>query len=102
MKKLFKTSALAVLISFGCMNAFAEDSAPTVSDAHELIGDMIGSGLVYALNSSDRDYILSNYQGKGCISSMNSGKKGSSVRIDWAGITSVVKEVSQEENKKLM
>ena len=101
MKNLFKASVLAALISFGSTNAFAADSEPTVSDAHELIGYLIGDGLVFELNSSNRDYVLSNYQGSGCVSSINSGLKGASVRIDWSGITSVVKEDPEKANEKV-
>jgi hypothetical protein len=43
--KLFKTSVLAALISFGGSNAFVADDAPTVSDAHELISGMVGKNM---------------------------------------------------------
>jgi hypothetical protein len=102
MQKLLKACVVAVLLTmFGGANVYAADKGPTVSDAHELLGDLIGSGLVYALNSSDREHVLSNYQGENCISSMNSGKKGASVRIDWSGITSVAKEETTEEKEKV-
>ena len=101
MKNFFKTSVLAVFISFGSANAFAADSGPTVSDAHELIGDLIGNGLVKALNSDDRDYLYINYKGNGCNSSMGWGLEGIGTQIDWSRITSVIKEGRKEENKKL-
>ncbi len=101
MNNLIKASIMAALISFGSANAFAADSGPTVRDAHELIGDLIGNGLVKALNSDDREYVYINYKGNGCNSSMGWGLKGNGTQIDWSRITSVIKEEREEENKKL-
>lgn len=91
MKNLFKASVLAALISFGSTNVFAASEAPTVSDAHELIGDLIGNGRVCAHDSDCSKYVYSNYQGNNCTSSMNWNTNGDAEQVDWSRIISVVK-----------
>jgi hypothetical protein len=90
MRKLLEAGVVAVLLTlFGSANVYAADEGPTVSDAHEFISDMIGSGVVYA--RSPKSYRYSNYQGSHCTSTMNWGDDGADMCIGWSGITSVAK-----------
>lgn len=68
------------------MPVLADDSAPTVSDAHEFIRDLIATGVVRAGTLGHRFH---NYRGSSCRSSMDLGTKGAATGIDWALITSV-------------
>lgn len=101
MENLFKASVLAVFVSFCSMGALAEDSAPTVSDAHELIGDLMASQLVSGVHSGANKYLHTNYHGNGCTSSFDWGKNGNSTQINWSDITSVAKEETEEKNEKI-
>jgi hypothetical protein len=96
MKNLIKAGVLAVIVSFGGANAFAADSGPTVSDAHELIGDLIGRGLLSPDGQIGGEHsIYSNYAGSGCTSNARyvrkDGSNETSLRIEWSAISSAVK-----------
>ena len=71
MKHLLKTMVLAALISMGSMYAFAEDSAPTASDADEFIRDAMLSLKVVPDSSTLRTY-FTNYRSLGCEFSISS------------------------------
>ena len=89
MKYLFKAGVLAAIISIGGTNAFAADAAPTVSDAHELIGELIERGVV-----GTEDFDLVNYRGNTCKSSwgLAVSRRSITLRGEYTG-----KEVWREE-----
>lgn len=88
MQKLLKAGVVAVLLTlFGSANVYATEKGPTVSDAHELLGDYIEHGSV--TNGPDT---WANYSGNGCVSSLKWVDSEYVIKIDWSGITSVVRE----------
>lgn len=87
MQNFLKASVFAVLITLlGSTEMFAADSPPTIGDAHELIGELIGRSLVSY--DSERKYLFNDYLGNGCKSSIRGGVYVNQ-EIDWAAISSV-------------
>jgi hypothetical protein len=79
--KLFQTCVFAALITLlGTSSALADDG-PTVSDAHQFIGDLVQKGVL-----SDPHLVVS-YKGEGCHSQFLNENSSSS--INWSDITSV-------------
>ena len=73
-----------MLILFCSMKAFADESAPTVSDAHQFIGELVGVNLVHW-----KEHSVSQYKGNACTSSFRYGASGTSIDVDWSLITEV-------------
>jgi len=87
MQNFLKTGVLVVLVTLlGSMEAFAVDPSPTISDAHELIGELIGRSAVSY--DAERKYLFSDYLGNGCKSSLKGGVYVNQ-EIDWASISSI-------------
>ena len=85
MKNLFKVGALAVLISFGSMEVFA-DVTPTVSDAHQLIRDLTERHLITLKQGNPVPLIR--YSGDGCDSALTY-QEGYRIEINWGEVSSV-------------
>lgn len=99
MKKLLKVGAIAVMLTlFGSANVYAADKGPTVSDAHELIGDLVGKGLLFHDGVGGK---YKSYQGVGCASSLHMistfGEKDQTMQIDWSTISSAERDDSRTD-----
>lgn len=87
MQNFLKASVFAVLVTLlGSAETFAADPSPTISDAHELIGELIGRSAVSY--DAERKYLINNYRGNGCKSSIKGGVYVNQ-EIDWAAISSI-------------
>ncbi len=102
MQKLLKAGVVAVLLTlFGGANVYAADKGPTVSDAHELLGDLANKGLLYA--SGFKNDPIDSYQGSGCTSTAHANIDGDwTMLIDWSAVTSAGRDtkVGDELNVK--
>jgi len=96
-QKLFKASFVIVLIVFCSIEAFAEGSAPTVSDAHDFLRETMRDWNYENSGGTTRYF---RYSGSGCQSSWQQeehyqdsngaldGKRN--ISIDWGGINKVI------------
>jgi hypothetical protein len=102
MHTLFKAGVLAVLISICSTEAFADESAPTVSEAHDFLREQMSDWV--SIGEFKKSYF--HYSGSGCQSSWQetseyhmqdlSKKVKSNLSIDWRKIYDVqlVREVN--------
>lgn len=87
MQNFLKARVVVVLVALlGSVQAFAAEPSPTIGDAHELIGELIGRSLISY--DSERKYLFSDYRGNGCKSSIKGGVYINQ-EIDWAAISSI-------------
>lgn len=97
MQKIFKASVLAVFVTlFGSVEAFAAGTGPTVSDAHEFIGELVKKGNIRNQHAIVEGVFI-DYKGNDCITTINAnsafldsiGWYTASYTFNWSDISSI-------------